>query len=305
MPKVYPSLLQVIRDRQKKILDASSIQNYGINQARRPVIFKKQYIFDLPIGFISADTSTEKCMENRCLVYSIILGAFIERGKLLNQQPFVAKSAIMWKLRSSNQAAQIKACEALLQEFKALKEQYPILDDGSKQQLKVICPILAQHYNINVTVRHHIPCDTIIYTFPEKFDEKIPKTDLIQYIEHKDNEDDIAHIGLISYMKYYYVKDNGFMCIMCRKTISGRSNRHTCEKIQRPTCRMCKRIVHPKALLYASTKEILCRGSYDSSNPVTCDRCGKTCPNCKYTVGFLAIQSINLKRSKKIFNLEI
>ena len=272
--------MEVIRARQRQqdmLQDKDeNVLNFGILTEKRPLVFTKHdFIIDMPKGFESDKSYTKHCFDRRCLVLSVIFGCCVQLGVNLGVPDFKPKGTAMWGLKSSNEGNKITACQALLKEFKEVKEKYPILDQDSSQTLSIICPILHKHYGVNIIVRKHCPRDTIVKMFPEHYDEKIPKCDILQV-----RDGDVAHVGAISYMTYPYKQVFGYMCPLCKLNRTGNSNRHQCKRIYEPACKDCKRILRPNALLYPGSKELFCRG-YDDNNPTNCNYCGRKCANGK------------------------
>ena len=278
--KVYVKVLgqehmTVIRNRQHRVLSDAKVINHGIYQKSLPEIFKENYIISIPDGFDSESPLTKNCFEKRCLVLSIILGSYIELGKNLKWPNYKTKGELLWGMNSTVEKVRVKACEALLKEFEIIASKYPILTKDSSQTLEIACPILQEHFKVNVLIHQAIPKDVIVYKSPKIYDPTRPRVDLIQ-----ERDENVAHIGVISFKRYPYFDAKGLMCVICMSNKTGKSNRHRCEKIPFPSCTFCHRVISRNALLYKSSRELYCRGRYDN-NPVKCSKCGITCHNRK------------------------
>ena len=270
--------MNVIRNRQQRLLSDASVINYGIYEKNLPAIFHENYIFSIPKGFDSPDISTVNVFEKKCLVASILLGTYIELGKNLEWPNFREKGEIMWRLKSNVQKLKLEACQALYEEYLSIIEKYPVLKKDSSQRLEIVCPILMEHYKINVIVHQIVTKDIVVYKSPKVYDVTRPRVDLYQH-----REGSIAHIGLISYKNYGYIDNYGSTCLICQKNTTGHSNRHRCENISQPTCQLCYRVLNRNALCYKSSRDMYCHGNHDH-NPVNCRKCGILCPNRKYSL---------------------
>ena len=206
---------------------------------------------------------------------AIIFGTLVELGKVLEWPTFKIKGEVAWGIKSTTENLRLKACKVLYKEYCILAEKYPTIVKDSKQKLEIICPILQEHYNVNIVVHQIVTKDVIVYSSPKVYEAWRPRIDIFQEIEGE-----IGHVGVISYINSKYIENHGWTCVICKRNTTGHSNRHRCENVSMPSCQNCKRILSKNALCYKGSRDLFCRGSHENK-PVNCQKCGLQCSNSK------------------------
>ena len=103
-------------------------------------------LLSLPSGYVSEKDDRKSCFSRRCLVISIIFGAFIVNAKI-NKFGFTTKGHIMSKVANNRclEAAKVKAMDAGYEEFEHVVQKYPSLGEPDLA-LQNAAPILAKEY---------------------------------------------------------------------------------------------------------------------------------------------------------------
>ena len=175
-----------IRKNQQKIHERLNIQNHGDDGCDSIV-----GTISIPNGFNFVG-GTEDFFEDKCWTLSIILGCCIIYGKYLKKEEFKTKGSFMNDINSKTLKKKKCACKALLTEYLSVIDDNPLLA-VLPQSLNYICPILQEHYGVNITVHEtRSDLDFIIAQFPQEYDHEIPCIDIHQKV----NENEFVHVSL-------------------------------------------------------------------------------------------------------------
>lgn len=118
-----------------------------------------------------------------------LLRSFTKRGKMMD-------------LMSSKGHLVLEAMIHLYNEFLSLTETMPKLKDMIPTLDSDICPLLSDHYNVNIIIHQPRPFDQIVYRHPAIYNHSWPDVDLYRKLSLDGNS---AHVdSLISPMRYHY-----------------------------------------------------------------------------------------------------
>ena len=179
----------------------------GTNETEK----SQSYIIEIP---------QNKDFEGYCLILYIVLGAILEKGKILNEPKYDKKALKLWHIKNKDKSKKQLACSALKNQFDKVMKSNPGLQRLNKYTLENTCPILARFYKVNIVIHELEFGDDKIFKifnpwvnkshdyyaeFP-RIDILITKNDLLDY----------DHACLISPKNYYYKHKYGWTCTFCK-----------------------------------------------------------------------------------------
>ena len=123
------------------------------------------------------------------------------------------------------------------------------------QSLNSICPILQEHYCVNITVHEtRSDLDYIIQQYPQEYDHDLPCIDIHQQV----NANGIGHVSLINPKMYAYKTKYGLQCKFCKVRTQGQNYRRKCSTFNGLNCPACHRIGLPNAIITKNSINTYC-----------------------------------------------
>lgn len=252
-----------------------NIQNQG--NIKVPMIHRKACMLRVPDGFVSSiETDKAKTLFNGfCLPIAIIIASLYEFGVLKKLKGMTKKYKKIRGLYNRKNKADVieQSGWALWKEFSEVCQNIPGLQQVEKQTLKDICPLLGDHYKVNIIIRTTRPHDKIVYRYPEIQRDNWP---YIQLHQHIFDDVGIGHLAVIK-SPYVYMRHHSMVCIYCSKSLRAKYTRHRCP--ERPQCRECERWLL-KATTYTNSKT---RYNYCDSRISRSTKINKLCEKCDMT----------------------
>ena len=161
-----------------------------------------------------------KEFEGYCLILSIILGAILEKGIILNEPMYDKKALKLWHIKNKDKSKKQLACSALKNQFDEVMKINSRLKAFNKYTLENTCPILARFYKVNIVIHElEFGDDKIFKIFnpwvskSHDYDVAHPRIDILV---KKNDLLDYDHACLISPENYNYKRNHGWACPFCK-----------------------------------------------------------------------------------------
>ena len=177
----------------------------------------------LPKGYSSSKPETLTCMEDYCLLGSMILSFY---GTLNKERNTSLSDKIIHILDpKASKCKKNTAMKMIFSEVKRLQKLKNLPLQAEKQVFDIIIPSISDEFGVNCVVHDTSQSDAIIYQYPRIFDEERRTIHL-----HSLQVDDLqGHISAIT--KYsVYKRKMGFACLFCEKSDNCDNYIHRCNR---------------------------------------------------------------------------